>query len=90
MILLFSSQTKNNNIDSIVNAFILLVSYTCNQWLSFEPMTLPPWHLQWEELPIELEFIGDGIVEAGKTIIYKYDGQNTQSHIQATNSGKPK
>ena len=38
-------------------------------------MTLPPQHLQWEELPVELEFIGDGIVEAGETIIYKYDGQ---------------
>ena len=30
---LFSSQTKNNDIDGIVNAFILLASYAHTQWL---------------------------------------------------------
>ena len=63
---LFSSQTKNNDIDGIVNAFILLVSYAQSQWLSIKPITLPSTkHLQREELLVELELIGDGIVEAG-------------------------
>jgi hypothetical protein len=98
MVILFSSQTKNNDIDGIV--------YVIWKPMSSSSITPPPLvKARWDgkvmgsrmecvcNISIKNYVIWLLIIkqkEAGETISWKYDVQNTQNHEQATNLGKPK